>query len=90
MGGIHSDLKTYYKDRVIKTMCCWCKNRQLDPWNIRESKNRTTDQFPDQHAVQWGKGLFHKCYWSTAYTHKGKKINVDPYIKPHAKVNSPE
>ena len=47
-----SDLKTYYKATIIKTVFCWHKDRQIDQWNRIEGQ---LIFYKGAKTIQWGK-----------------------------------
>ena len=81
------NFKIYYKATIIKTVCCWHKDRYL--WNRIESGNRP--------IYKWLIHFQHKCqgtlmggiFSMTGQTcAKKKKKEFDFYLSPHIKSSS--
>ena len=59
-GLMLSDFKTYYKAPVIKTVCFWGKNRQIDLWNRKRMQKQALIYIQlifdkEAKAIQWSK-----------------------------------
>jgi len=69
------DLKQYYRTIVIKSVCYWYRNRQLDQWNRIED--------PEMNPHTYGHLIFDK-ELKPAY---GKKIAFQPMLQVQLEVS---
>ena len=91
-GGINlPDFRLCYKATVIKTVCYWHRDRNIDQWNkieIPEMNPHTLSLTKEAIIIMGEKdNLFNKWCWEN-WSPTCKRMKLEHFLTPYTKLNS--